>query len=233
MEDKVKYFTFPIALLLNGITDIKKVCDEILNYSFYFHATNKLNNGTLKQRINASAKYFNYTIGSIERTIEVGRRICDKNYKVVTSVRKDIIEDFRLNYKTEFEVVSFLAFCGLRSIIGVKPYCKTENQFLLSRMCGYEKKVPLNNRFEKLSDTIKPYANEYQMKKIKNELVNNWGLKYYSRYTRGFYVSFKLTLEELIEQAEKRRKKYLEKNKSEVQKEAIKKVMLKLYGSPP
>lgn len=62
-----------------------------------------------------------------------------------------------------------------------------------------------------LSEQILKYNKEYWFRKIKPELILNWGLKYYSRYTRGFYVSFKLSLEDLVFVAEKRRKSTKEK----------------------
>ena len=228
MHNKGKYFTFPIGMLSDAPGDIKKFCESLINYAFYMHSK-KLEHGTPLQKINDAGKYYGYTINNWRNVFDSGERIHLNNSKVVTSINKDTIEDFKSNYKTPFEITVFMAFCGLRSIIGKKPYCKTENTFLLSRMAGLDRKVSIHE----LPETVRPYANEYQMRKIKNELVNHWGLKYYSRYTRGFYVSFTMPMDELVLQAEKRRKKYLEKSKTEDQKEAIKKAMLKLYSSRP
>jgi len=79
-----------------------------------------------------------------------------------------------------------------------------------------------------LSPEIRKYANEYQMKKIKTELILNWNLTHYGRYTRGFYVSLFLTLDELVYQAEKRRKSRLIKKLDNDQKAAIQRAIQKL-----
>ncbi len=213
-------------MLTNAQADISKVCESIIDYSLFMHAK-KLEHGTQIKKIKEAANFYGYTLGNLRKTINEGENILSKNFKVVTSINKDTIEDFRMNHKTPFEIIVFISFCALRSIIGKKPYCKLENKFLLSRMAGFEKSVSI----QELPGSIRSYANEYQMRKIKKELINHWGLKHYSRFTRGFYVSFTMPKVELIFHAEKKRKKYLEKEKSNEQKEALKKVMLQLYGS--
>ena len=54
-----------------------------------------------------------------------------------------------------------------------------------------------------IDPTLKPFTSRYQLDKIKQELQLNWGLKYYSMKTRGFYVSFTMSLTELAKIAEK------------------------------
>ena len=87
--------------------------------------------------------------------------------------------------------------------------------------------------FDNLTKEIRKYANEYQTKKIKYELRDGWKLIHYSRYTRGFYVSFKLTLQELVYEAEKRRKSFRQKKQKEVEKEALKRALKRLEESRP
>ena len=65
-------------------------------------------------------------------------------------------------------------------------------------------------------------------KKIKTELRDNWNLITYSRYTRGFYVSFKLDLEQLVYEAEKRRKSTKEKQAQLAEKLALEKALSRL-----
>jgi hypothetical protein len=76
------------------------------------------------------------------------------------------------------------------------------NKYWLSRMDGNPKTI---KDFSELSPEIEKFSSEYQTKKIKRALRNGWGLVTYSRYCRGFYVSFKIPLMELILEAEKRR----------------------------
>jgi hypothetical protein len=84
-----------------------------------------------------------------------------------------------------------------------------------------------------LSSSIYKYANEYQTKKIKYQLSEYWNLITYSRYTRGFYVSFSLSLDELVYEAEKRRKSVKEKQKRQLQNEAVKNALIRLNQSRP
>ena len=84
-----------------------------------------------------------------------------------------------------------------------------------------------------LSNEIRKYANRYQTENIKSELILNWHLIYYSRYTRGFYVSLKMSLEDLIFEAEKKRKSIKDKQQKQLQNEALKKVLERLKPEPP
>lgn len=93
-------------------------------------------------------------------------------------------------------------------------------------MSGKSKSV---NDWKELPEHIYKYCNEYQTsKKIIPALREAWGLVYYSRYTRGFYVSFTLTLDQLVYEAEKRRKTVKDKQRKEQEKEAVKKAMERL-----
>jgi len=85
---------------------------------------------------------------------------------------------------------------------------------------------------DKLPSIIQKYANEYQTVKIKNEL-RSWGLVTYSRYTRGFYVSFILDLNALVIAAEGKRKSTKEKQYKQHEKEVVKAVLMSLNGTRP
>ena len=115
-------------------------------------------------------------------------------------------------------------------MIGAKPYYKANNFFLWSRMDGKTNTIV---EVSELSNEIKRFANEYQTKKIKTALRNNWGLVHYARHTRGFYVSFKITLKQLILEAEKRRSSTKEKQYKEQEKEILKEVLEQLKTSRP
>ena len=81
---------------------------------------------------------------------------------------------------------------------------------------------------QQLSDKIKVFNNEYQIKKIKAELSDNWGLVHYGRYTRGFYVSFTMELEDLIYQVEKKRKSRKLKQQKNERKNALENALKRL-----
>lgn len=136
--------------------------------------------------------------------------------------------EFRDEDKSDFEKVCFLAYLALKSILQQKAYVKMDNKYLLARMDGKPSSV---KSFEELSSSIYQFANEYQLVKIKNELQKCWGLKHYSRYTRGFYVSFSMELEILILEAEKKRKSFKDDQLKQAQKIALENVMKRLNAT--
>ena len=81
---------------------------------------------------------------------------------------------------------------------------------------------------EEISPKLQRYLNEYQTKKIKNQLIAGWGLASYSRYNRGFYVSYKMTLDDLAYHAEKIRKSTQDKKIKNDVKSAHKKALERL-----
>jgi hypothetical protein len=140
-----------------------------------------------------------------------------------TSINKDIIFDFYKNEKTEFEVVVFLAFAAIRSILQRQPFVKVTNEYLLGRMAGNAKKG------DALPYWLEIYKTRYQLDKIKNELQLNWGLKLYANHVRGFYVSFKMDIRTLAFHVEKRRKKTRERELAAIKKEAKEMAIAEIY----
>jgi hypothetical protein len=152
----------------------------------------------------------------------------------MVSVSKDIFFDFYGNHatKTEFEIAIFLAYCGLKSILGTKTYTKTNNGLLLARMAGYGTKQEFDTECG-MSKEPHPYfytyfANDNQIryqltqKIIERELVLNWHLKYYSSGVRGFYFSFVMKFETLVLNVEKGKKSNRLKLHNQQKNEAIK-----------
>lgn len=229
--NKEKYFNFPIQLLEGFMNENRKILTDISNYAIYEN-TLKLEHGTELQKTKDSANFYNMTLGNVKNTFNNGKILYNS---IPTSSPKvglntSIFWDFYNNEKTEFDKICLLAFLSIKSIIGLKPYHKATNLYLWSRMDG---KVKAIVEVSELSNEIKKYANEYQTKKIKTALRNNWGLLYYGRHTRGFYVSFILTLKQLIFEAEKRRISTKEKQYKLQEKEILKDVLEQLKTTRP
>ncbi len=226
-RSKERYLNFPIQLLQGFILNDKVCLINICDYAIYVHSL-KLdygNNGM--SRFKSSASYYGVTFDSIKENYLNGKMLFDsiELKSPMTGLNITIYWDFIKNKKTEFEKVSLLALLALKSIIGFKPYCKVTNRYWLSRMDGKIKAI--DNKCD-LSKELRKYYSEYQTKKIKRELHLNWGLKDYGRYTRGFYASFSLTMDQLVYEAEKRRESYKEKTYKNMQNESLKKALLKL-----
>jgi len=223
-----RYFNFPIQLLAGFLTDRMNSLTNIYNYATYKKAQN-LKDGSINEWVKYSDKYFGIITTDPVRSFENGLELYE-NLPIsspMVGINKSVYFDYYLNDKDEFEEVCLLAFLAIKSIVQNKSYCKIDNDFLLSRMDGNTKKVM---DYSSLSPEIVKYANNYQIRKIKAELCNSWGLVTYSRYTRGFYVSFTLSVEELVFEAEKRRKSTKAKQAKEREKEAVKIALHRLNG---
>lgn len=222
------YFTFPVCLLKDAISDIKSTTDNIMEYCGYIQACKE--SGSEEQKMEKAGRYFKMTWGNWHKVYESGRKLFNliPSRSPMTSINKDIVFDFYINSKTEFEILCFLAFAAIRSILQTKPYVRITNEYLLARMAGYSAKND-----DPLPEPLMKYCNRYQLEKIKTELQNYWGLVYYARYTRGFYISFKkkMTFEELVFKVEERRKSTIEKNRKKQQQQAVKKALDKLYAT--
>ncbi len=235
-KDESKYFNFPVQLLKGFLIDHKACLSNILDYALYDHAKNILaddeddeDEREMDVKIIQSSHFFgvDLPIEAMDQIFENGEELYyeyPRNSPKV-GISEDVYWDFNNNYKSDFEKVSLLAFLALKSIVQKKAYCKVVNHFILSRMDGMTGSVKSN---EELSPEIQKYANEYQMKKIKFELSENWNMNYYGRYTRGFYVSFKMELVDLIYQVEKKRKARQVDQHKEKQKTALECALEKL-----
>ena len=214
MEDdnKKKYFNFPIVLLEGFLIDHKKCLNDILDYAMYAYCE-KYDTDDVKR----AARFFGVTLGNEIRTYRNGNELFDSIPEGLPKVgiSADIFFDYYKNEKSEFQKVTLLAFLAIKSVLQNKSYCKLNNNYLFARMDG--KSHSIKNDSE-LSKELLKYKNEYQSVKIKNELILNWGLVHYAYYVRGFYVSFKMSLEDLIFKVEKNKKS----NKLKEQKEKVK-----------
>lgn len=220
------FFNFPISILRPAFKNIHQVCNDIMDYAIYMHA-GKLNGDPL-ERMEDAAEYFGITLGDIEASIENARILYKTNSRkpAMTGINKDLLFDYYKNYKTDFEIALLLAFLALKSILGKRSYCRITSDFLLCRMAGYTAKKEI----KELPEDLKRYQTRWNLDRLKMELKNSFGLKIYGRYTRGFFVSFKLSDEQLIKEVEMKRKRYIERSQKEEQSKAVKKVLLELYS---
>lgn len=222
----IKYLNFPIQLLQGFMLDESTCLTNICDYAIYAKSLEfKYGEGDLNKFQNVS-NFYGLNFDSIEDNYLNGSLLYDSFVNPpMTGLNVKIFKDFRDNKKSVFEKVSFLAFLALRSILGTKSYCQITNKYWLSRMDGKAKTIQCKSE---LSQELRKYISEYQTKKMKRELHLNWGLKDYSMHTRGFFVSFKLSMDELVLKVEKRREMYKEKQYRSLQRESLQKARIKL-----
>ena len=221
-----RYFNFPIKLLEGFLVNDNKILNNICDYSVYTHSLN-LEYGDEVEKMKESGSYFGLTLGDDERSLINGKKLYSKKLgnSLKVGLNISVWFDYYKNDKSDFDKVCLLGFLAIKSILQKKSYCKIDNKFWLARMDGKAKSSPFNE----LSEPLLKYANEYQTRKIKHALRDYWGLVTYSRYTRGFYVSYKLTLNDLVFEAEKRRKSRIQKIKKKEENQAVELALKRLY----
>lgn len=219
-----RYLNFPVQLLAGLMTDKNKALENIFHYALYTYSL-KLNEGSESQRKKATIKYFNVTDYSPTKGKAISETVPGKG--PVTGFSLNVFWDYYNQEKTPFECAVFLAYCALKSIVGEQSFVKIDNLYLLSRMDGKAKSV---EDYDQLSKEVFYYATPYKIRRLKDALVDNWGLKTYGRHTRGFYVSFKMELDALVFEAEKRREKakraYLKQKEKEAYLKALEKIRM-------
>jgi hypothetical protein len=242
MGNKEIYLNFPIQLLDGFMVDYYKVLNNIFDYSVYVKSTTLHGNET--KRINDALGYLDVTAGNKTKTAKNGKELF---YSIpekspMAGISKTMFFDFYGKKKTDFEKACLLGYLAIRSILGNKKSTKTNNNLWLARMNGQPKaeietlKDGIGNYANEykviVSAEINKYANEYQLKKIKTELRTNWGLVTYSRYTKGFYISYKLELKALILIAETARKSNKELEYKLKEKELLRVALQELSTRP-
>lgn len=219
MENK-KYFNFPINLIKGFIDNTHNCIDDIFDYAIYSY--------TIKKNVSQedAAHVYGVTIGNSNKSMNNGKLLYESTPVKMpfVGIEKSVWFDFYKNEKTDFQKVTLLAYLALRSILMDKPYCKVTNDYLFSRIDGNTKIVDASE----WSDSIRMYYKDYQITKIKNELILFWNLKHYARYTRGFYISFNMKLEDLIFHVENNKKSKRLKQQKQEEKEARAKALERL-----
>lgn len=231
MEKEIRYFNFPIQLIRGASVDISKVCWDIICHSLYKQAL-AASAIPKEEDIKRAADYYRVPIleTSIKTALKNGRTLYDSipSRSPIAGISSDVVLDYRQNEKSEFEIACFCAYAGVKSYLGKDPYKKITNLTLLSRMSGYssEREIQENNPI-----FLSLYSSRWKIDKIKSNLKMRWGVKIYSRHTRGLWVSTTMNLEELIIVAEKARKRYIEKTYKEQEEEALKRALRSVYGN--
>lgn len=226
-----KYLNFPIPLLQDAFSDIRKTMNDIMRYAGYAH-TPKLVYGNKYERIEAAGRYFGITFGNVNSVYTEGKTLHDSlpSNSPMTGISTTICFDFYENHKRPDEIAVLLAYLAIKSAIGAKPYTKLTNEYSVARMGGYANIKDMPNP---LPNPLLKYYTRRKLDKIKQELQLNWNVNIYSIYTRGFYVSIdnKFSLDKLVFEAEKRRKSTKEKQLKQKKENARKRALEALKDS--
>src|SRR4051812_17202517 len=151
-----RYLTFPLIILRGFHVDIGACLNDAMNYCLYERS--------LKKDVE-QVEWIGLAIKEIEAvkyrspktSFDQGRMLYESipDNSPKTSITKDIIFDFYKNSKTEFELITFMAFAAIRSILQRQGYCKITNEYLIGRMaCNSSKGLPI-------PDSLMKYNNRY------------------------------------------------------------------------
>lgn len=211
----------PYGQIINEIGKIDKVKYQIDVNDIYSYDKEVKNKLIEKIKFSKAEIFFKKQTKNPCYIIDEGKKLVVK-YNVTnepfTNISTHIWKDYYRNEnKTEWQHILLLAFLGIRSIIGSKKYCKVTNNFLFARMAGFRKSIKSK---EELPQILQKYYSEHYMKKIREELEIEWGLKTY--HGRGYYASFELDLDleslmrKVIKNSPNNKRKELAKKKKEL-----------------
>lgn len=108
------YFTFPVPILRGAFTDLDKVCNNAIHYVMYQRYAQCEDKEETLESLGISAKSF-------EKSVRQGERLAEQHQgEPLVSIKGDLVFTMRNEPQSDFQIAVFLAFCGLRSILGDK-----------------------------------------------------------------------------------------------------------------
>jgi hypothetical protein len=205
----------------DAIEEIKELFDlrnDILDKSIAFYRAR-----TVEKMFGVSFTEEDFLTGR-----NIMKKIPPKEPMPMVNIR--VLDDFLEGTRTQFEVEQFVGYLALRSILGKKPYCKTNYKHIRARMFGYSKDSDVPDEV-KQTDNYQRYCKRYHMDKLMENLRDNWYVQTYSYHTRGLYISTgNVSIETLIRADETSKKSNKRKQRQKEISEARIKV-LKEMGS--
>lgn len=226
MAGNDKYINFPVGLLADFLTDTKDTLNNIVEYGVFAAMQEKFAGNEEK-----TFGFYNITLrkGGLKNGQQLYNQYTERP-QPKTGLCIDLFWDYYKNYKSDQEKVCLLAFLGLKSILGGSAYKKADKLFLFSRMSGKNERA---TSIENIAPELQPYYSRWKFEQIIWELQTSWSLKYYADHTRGFYFSFALELEKLVESVEKNKATYRKKEDKAAYRLAVEAAKRKAGTIPP
>ena len=198
-KDGETYYQFPACLMFGfwQSEEAKIRClNNVLYYSAYSVWCSKGRGGRIDEEnfhnficeeLSLSRFAYDTKAKFYRATEELRSKYDPDNYSgLFWCISNSMFFDFYDNRKTAEERAGLLAYLATRSIIGQRPFAKTNKYFLTSRMA-----CNLKNQNE-LPEEIEKYRVRYHFDKLKTMLFAAYKVAIYSdRTMRGFYVSLK------------------------------------------
>ncbi len=215
VKEKLIYYNFPIPILHGFMDHTFKVLELLIEWAAYDYIKKNLkdddNSGfPVWDKIDEAADALGFTF-SMES--EDYYHLCGEIYSKYKGSRSGISCKLYWEVRKRAETMSksdkvlLLAFFAVKSILGNKLYCKTNDLLLFARMNGANKAFSSDE--EALKNLHPDLAVHYTRRKretIRIRLAEVFHINSYSYHDRGYYISSKLSLEKLIEEVEMHRK---------------------------
>ena len=204
MENKERFLNIPIPMLKGLYENSTKFFNDVFDVGIYLYSITL--EGAEVERYEGALKFLGITKANISTAIKNAKSIISNlpDKYPVAGIDKDMLFNYYKNAKSEFELICLAAFLGIKSIIGKKPFDKTNKAMIHARMFGY---VIPNDLPEDLTPLQKKYLLRWHMDKVITELQLNWNLKVFWNHNRGIYISFELPLEKLAAVIDKKGRK--------------------------
>jgi hypothetical protein len=95
--------------------------------------------------------------------------------------------------QTEYELSQIAGYIGINSILGKKPYWKSNKKLILARMFGYSTYEHLRKAelMPGVDELVKKYSNRYHMDKLLTFLELHWNLLIDGKGQRGLWIGNK------------------------------------------
>lgn len=198
MKDKDRFLDFPIVLLKEFLDDYMKCLSDIYCYAvFKMVYSEEARFEDLQEFVDVFGHdhYSEWT-----KAVEVnGRQLYDSfvgTKHVWTGIHIETWLKFMRSNRSEFDIVCLLAYLSLKSIVQMdKLKFSISNEFLMSRMAGSERSIPI----EQVPITIQKHLKNKSRKKSRlfEVLEDSYGVVRPSGNTRGIVCSLTLSKKEL------------------------------------
>jgi len=204
-----EYMRFPIVLLRNLFESPQDVFENITDYAIvnkmqsYCSESEDFREVSEIEKFKAACKYFQIDISDMQSCIKNGKKLLNHDEGIpFTSIKKTMLMDFyNKEFYTNFELLQLASYLAIKSIIGKNTAFKTNKKMVLARAIGYSKpcsELEGNPIYEH-------YQIRYHWEKLRDALELEWNIIFCSIHARGFYVSTKLTYEQLAKLSHERK----------------------------
>ena len=237
-KNETAYYNFPVSILEGFIRQPWKTFENMLSWAAYEYmkkVRDKYGDAMPVQNLVRTAEDFlgfKCNLDEYEYYQRSGE-VYLENKGARTGISRRLFWKINESGKiSEPDKVALLAYLAAKSILGRKTYCKTNDLFLFARMKGRDKAFCDEKELKKeCGGALSGYFTRRKRDTIRRRLAEDFGMAVYSYHQRGYYISTKMELKQLILAVEKNRKCGAEAYKKKVSE--VRNMVLDRLGKKP